>query len=424
MLARPRCPGSAAPSGSLAVEAVAVVGHSQLHLRADRAQRDRHRLRLRVAAGVHHRLLGDPEQVARHLGGSAMRSMATPDLEAVAALPDGQAVLDGGVERHLLERVGAEVDDLVAQRAQVAHAQLACLADQFARLRAAARSARHCRLPTGSCRGRSAPGRGRRGSTRPRAGAPRSRPAWCAARGRERAGATPTRRSCSRPDHDGGRQRRQHEHRLVEREQVACRTVRRRAGRTPRRAQSRRSPRDREAALLALEVGVRGDQEQRGEAYRRRGSSGAASSSASSSAKSPAATNGCESLSGPRRPCPAADRTRRRSTRAPPPARGLGLGSPRSRRRRGRPSRLRAVRSRRPRSGPPTRSVSGASGGRALSRSRRAQPEGRRGRSCGVDRPVERAAVAALDEALVELVGGGVAARERGTRAGRRGRDS
>ena len=61
-------PGLRQRAVDVLVEAVAVVGHAQLHLGADRAQRDRDRLRPGVAAGVHHRLLRDPEQVARHLG--------------------------------------------------------------------------------------------------------------------------------------------------------------------------------------------------------------------------------------------------------------------------------------------------------------------------------------------------------------------
>ena len=43
-----------------------------------------------------------------------------PDVDAVAALPGRHAVLDGLLEGQLLERVGAELDDLLAQRADVA----------------------------------------------------------------------------------------------------------------------------------------------------------------------------------------------------------------------------------------------------------------------------------------------------------------
>ena len=130
MLARPRWPGSAGAEQPVAVEAVAVVGHAQLDLGAERPQRQLDPPRVGVAPRVHDRLLRDPEQVARHLGRKVDALDGEPNLEPVAALPDRQAALDRGREGDLLERVRAEVDDLVAERAHVAAHQVARLVDE------------------------------------------------------------------------------------------------------------------------------------------------------------------------------------------------------------------------------------------------------------------------------------------------------
>src|SRR5215210_5286087 len=93
---------------ALAVESRPVVGHPQLDLAADRPQRDRDRVRARVAAGVHDGLLRDPEERPRALRRELELLERYGHLKAKAPLPGGEAVLDRGLEGELLEGVRPE----------------------------------------------------------------------------------------------------------------------------------------------------------------------------------------------------------------------------------------------------------------------------------------------------------------------------
>src|SRR5829696_3882435 len=90
-----------------------------------------------MAARVRDGFLSDSEEVTSHLGRQVDPLDCEPDLEAVAAPPGREAVLDRRLEADLLERVRAEVDDLVAQGAQVAHPEVASLVDEAGGLVAA-----------------------------------------------------------------------------------------------------------------------------------------------------------------------------------------------------------------------------------------------------------------------------------------------
>ena len=98
------------------------------------AEIDGDRVGLGVPARVRHRLLDDPEQVARHVRRHLDALDRRHDLEAVASPPDRDAVLHGLVEAELLKGVGPEIDDLVPERPDVAGGELACLLDQGRRL--------------------------------------------------------------------------------------------------------------------------------------------------------------------------------------------------------------------------------------------------------------------------------------------------
>ena len=162
MLARPRCPGSDGASGSSPSNPSSVVGHTQLELGAQGAQRDRHRVCAGVPACVDHRLLDDAEQVPGRLGGQVEALDGQEHLEAVAAPPDRHAALDRGLEAQLIERVRAEVDQLVAQHLDAVRGQLARLVDQSFRPRRGALLRPRPGPRPGPCPGRSAPAPGRR----------------------------------------------------------------------------------------------------------------------------------------------------------------------------------------------------------------------------------------------------------------------
>ena len=198
--------------------------------------------------------------------------MASADLEAVAAFPDRQAVLDRDVEADLLEGVGAEVDDLVAQGGQVAHAELARLVDEGGGLVAA------------SVLGRVVGGRQDHveadqlldRAVVDRLGDPAAHLALRLHRAAREAARPQAGRRLGGPeqaDNHRRRQRGQDEHRLVEGHQVAVERRVASQGRSQHQ-DGRPDRRDGQAAPLALEVRVGGNQEEGGEANRADGVGG------------------------------------------------------------------------------------------------------------------------------------------------------
>ncbi len=131
---------------------------------ADASQRDRHRSALAWRPALATASCAMRNRSPAISGGSSTRLDCRPSPRSRSGASRWHAVLDRGGEAQLLERVGAEVDDLVAQRLDVPRR----------RARAPPRSGRAAfvglprrpppgRPPRGSCRALSAPVRGRRG---------------------------------------------------------------------------------------------------------------------------------------------------------------------------------------------------------------------------------------------------------------------
>ena len=85
---------------------------------------------LGVAARVGDGLLRDPEQRAAQLVGHVQARHVRAHLDVVAAAPGGRALLDGLLERQLVERDRAERDQLVAQGVDVALDDVARVVEQ------------------------------------------------------------------------------------------------------------------------------------------------------------------------------------------------------------------------------------------------------------------------------------------------------
>ena len=184
MLASPRWPGF----GAGELEAASVVGHPQLHALLVAAKGDPHRRRAGVPPGVDHRLLGDAEQLARHLGAASARSRARggSPRRSAGSRPAREASMRGRKRHAPRSRRGRGPPSRRGAPGCSGPSAPARRRATRGHARRVRRARARRRAWTGSCRGRSAPEPGRRGSTAPRAGAPPPRRASCGGRGRVR----------------------------------------------------------------------------------------------------------------------------------------------------------------------------------------------------------------------------------------------